>query len=134
MKHQATCQCGALGISTDRDPDFVAVCNCKACQLRSGSPFGTGAYFPKSAVTIKGDSNTFTRSTDSDRSLTNHFCPSCGTNLFWSLEMRPDHFGISYGCFSTPLPDPARAIWTSQQHGWVSFPENWPQYEGGSPE
>ncbi len=133
MKHKASCQCGSLTVESDAEPGFVVVCNCKACQLRTGAPYGTGAYFPKTVLTIAGDSRTFERKADSGRSLTNHFCPSCGTTVYWSLELRPDHMGVAYGCFSTPLPDPVRAIWTSQKHRWVTFPEDWPQFEAGSP-
>ena len=60
-------------------------------------------------------------------------CPNCGTNVLWSLEMRPDHMGVSYGCFEGPVPDPIRAIWTEDQHDWVQFPEDWPTYAKGSP-
>ena len=81
-KHLATCACGSLRVTADGEPDFVVVCHCLACQRRTGSPFGTGVYYPRDRVTsIDGDVGTFTRTADSGRSLTNHFCPNCGTEL-----------------------------------------------------
>ncbi|NND19069.1 MAG: GFA family protein [Silicimonas sp.] len=132
-KHHAECQCGRLQVSTDADPDFTLACNCKACQKGTGAPFGAGLYFRKDALDISGRSETCGRVADSGRKVENHFCPDCGTTLFWSLEMRPDHMGVAYGCFETPVPDPIRAIWTQEKHGWVKFPDDWPTYPAGSP-
>lgn len=134
MDHRAECQCGALSVTSREDPDFVIACNCRACQRRTGSVFGVGGYFRKSGVAIAGESMTWARKADSGRQIVNHFCPRCGTTVFWSLEMRPEHYGVAAGCMATPLPEPARAIWTSEKHGWVSFPETWPTFEFGTPE
>ncbi len=132
--HRATCQCGQLTATFEGDPDFVIVCNCKACQKRTGAPFGTGAYFRKSTAAVTGATKSWARKADTGRALENHFCPDCGTTLYWSLEMRPDHFGVGYGSFDTPLPDPVRVIWTEQQHPWTRFPDDWPRFEKGTPE
>ncbi len=132
--HKAHCQCGALSATFDGDPDFVIVCNCKACQRRTGAPFGTGAYFRKPHMTATGAKRGWKRKADTGREIENFFCPTCGTTLYWTLEMRPDYVGVSYGLFDTALPDPIRVIWTEQQHSWPMFPEEWPRFEKGSPE
>ena len=132
--HKATCQCGALKVTLDGDPDFVIACNCKACQRRTGAPFGTAGYFRKTAMSVEGQTNTWGRTADSGRALENFFCPTCGTNVYWTLEMRPDHVGVAYGCFETKMPDPVRAIWTDEKHSWVGFPEDWPTFPQGTPE
>jgi hypothetical protein len=132
--HHASCQCGNLSAEFDGDPDFVIVCNCRACQKRSGSPFGTGAYFRKTEMKVNGPSKTWQRRAQSGRALESHFCPDCGTTLYWTLEMRPDHVGVAFGAFESKLPDPIRAIWTEEQHHWVSFPEEWPHFPQGTPE
>ncbi len=132
--HQASCQCGALQLTAEGDPDFVIACNCRACQRRTGSAFGTGAYFRKDVVQVSGKTGSWQRRADSGRKLENFFCPACGTNLFWTLEMRPEHMGIAYGNFTTDVPDPIRAIWTDEQHSWVSFPGDLPCFPKGSPE
>jgi hypothetical protein len=84
-------------------------------------------------ISVSGTVKSWRRSADSGRWLENHFCPDCGTNLYWTLEMRPEHVGVAYGCFTTPVPEPIRAIWTEQKYGWVEFPESWSSYEKGSP-
>lgn len=123
--HRATCQCGLLTVTAAKDPEFSILCNCKACQRRTGAPFGVGAYFKKGDVTLSGASSAWTRTADSGRVLENHFCPTCGTNVYWTLEMRPDHIGVALGTFEVQLPEPVRAIWAEEKHDWVSFPDHW---------
>ncbi len=131
--HKASCQCGSLQLELDGDPDFVIACNCRACQKRTGAPFGIGGYFGKETLTVKGPINSWHRTAESGRSLEHFFCPECGSNMYWTLEMRPDYIGVAYGTFDTRLPDPIRAIWTDEKHPWVTFPEDWPQFPQGTP-
>lgn len=132
--HHATCQCGALTATANAAPDFVIACNCKLCQRRSGSPFGAAGYFRKSTLTLAGRTARYGRTADSGRKVTNFFCPTCGTTLYWTLDMRPDHIGVAFGAFEQPLPEPARVIWTESQHDWVAFPTDLPHFAQGTPE
>jgi len=51
-----------------------------------------------------------------------HFCPTCGTNLFWELDRRPDSIGVAVGGFIDPsFPAPTRSVWEESRHRWVSF-------------
>ena len=131
-KHRAQCQCGQLVLECETDPDFTIACNCKACQKRTGAAFGVGGYFKITDLTISGEANSWSRKADGGRGLENFFCPNCGTNVYWTLEMRPEHMGVAAGLFDKPLPEPARAIWLEEKHGWVEFPEHWPLFEKGT--
>lgn len=132
-EHRASCQCGQLKLNASRDPEFVIACNCKACQKRTGSPFGTGQYFRRDDVSVTGAISNWARTAESGLSLTNHFCPTCGTTLFWSLELRPDHFGVALGAFDTVPMTPTRAIWMQEKLDWVRFPQDWDTFDKGSP-
>lgn len=114
------------------EPDFVIVCNCRACQKRTGAAFGVGAYFKRSDLTITGVHSEWLRSSDANRSVDNHFCPNCGTTLFWGIEMRPDHMGVALGALDTPQPRPTRVVWAEQQHDWVAFPDDWSVFAQGT--
>jgi hypothetical protein len=132
-EHRASCQCGQLKLEASGSPDFVIACNCRACQKRTGSAFGAGQYFKKNGVTVFGDYSNWERVADSGNKLSNHFCPRCGTTVFWSLELRPDHFGVALGGFDTPPLTPTRANWMEEKLDWVQFPENWDTFDKGSP-
>lgn len=133
MTHRAECLCGALKVGSSGDPEFVIACNCTACQRRTGSAFGVGAYFHEADVSVEGVSNSWRRTVDSGRSITNHFCPSCGSSVYWLLDMRPGLIAVAGGCLTTPLPEPSRAVWVSNKHDWVAFPERCTLFEEGSP-
>ncbi len=134
MNHKAQCQCGQLKIDSSDEPDHVVICHCQARQHRTGATFGTGLYFRKELLTTTGRHSEWARGSDSVRGLVNHFCPDCGTTVFWTLEMRPDHMGVALGCLTTPAPTPERAIWTEEAQDWVLFPEDMPVFEKGTPE
>jgi hypothetical protein len=133
--HRATCLCGQLAITAGGEPDMVIACNCLKCQQRGGAPFGVGAYYNRDRiVSVDGTSKEYGRTADSGRGLTNHFCPECGTTVYWSLEMRPDHLGIAAGCFADPqFTAPVRTIWTENKHHWVKFPDDLPAFEKAVP-
>lgn len=129
----AKCSCGALTARCEGDPVRVVLCNCHACQRRTGSPFGAGAYFERSQVVTEGTSKEYFRKSDSGRGFTTHFCPECGSSVFWFLELRPDMVGVAVGCFNDPaFPRPVRAVWTQAKHAWVEFPEGVEMFEGQS--
>ncbi len=129
MKHKAQCQCGQLVVEATADPDIVGVCNCIECQRRTGSAFAYAAMFRRDKVTISGVKKDWTRDTAAGRKLTNHFCPDCGTTVYWSPEMRPDHHGVAIGCLTTEVPQPTTAIYVSEKVSWLEFPEDWGLYQ-----
>ena len=76
--------CGALTATVAAYSPIVALCHCTDCQRRTGSPFGVGGYFPAAAVVIAGQSREWARSTATGGMLTNRFCPTCGSTVFWT--------------------------------------------------
>ena len=84
-----------------------------------------GAYFPKDNVqVVSGTFNTFVRPGDSGAQLTIYFCPTCGSSIFWDAGYsRSDIRGVAVGCFADPsFPPPQIAIYTENQHSWVTLP------------
>ena len=132
--HRATCQCGQLRVTTVGEPEIVIACSCLACQRRTGSPFGTGAYFKKEAVSAEGAAREYTRVADSGLRVSIRFCPECGTSVYWHAALRPEHYGVAIGCFGEPgFASPARVVWDESRHPWVGFPDGLPVFEKGSP-
>ena len=133
-KHRAACSCGRLRVTADGEPDLVIACNCLACQRRTGSPFGVGAYYRKEALSVEGAQRLFSRVADSGLDVTTRFCPDCGTNVYWTAELRPEHYGVAVGCFAEPgFVAPARVVWNESKHPWVAFPEDVPAFIQAAP-
>jgi len=122
----ASCACRAFTIELAGDPQIVSICNCTECQRRTGSAFGISAFFEKSQIIERsGDKSVFKRSADSGRALSLNFCPTCGTTLYWELEMLPQMIGVAAGCFADPtFPAPTRAVWCETAHEWMQFPDS----------
>ena len=132
LSRTAECVCTALKVTVPGEPAVVVVCNCKQCQKRTGSIFGVSAYFPEQTVSVSGKSKVFTRVSDRGNTVDCHFCPECGTTLFWDAGALPDMRGVAVGCFADPsFPPPQLVIWAEHKHHWARFPEGVPIYKQG---
>jgi hypothetical protein len=129
MTKVAHCCCGSLRAEVVGEPAIVAACHCTQCQRRTGSAFGVSTYFPKEEVRTKGPSKVYVRGSDSGRKIEIHFCPDCGSAVFWHPEFRPDLIGIAFGAFADPsMPWPALSVWETTRHPWVTFDHQLDRY------
>ena len=126
----AKCACGQFQLTLAGEPQVVSSCNCFACQARTGSVFGVTAFFERSQLQAAvGNHSTFERTSDTDHKVSMHFCPACGSTLYWELEIKPGSIGVAAGCFTDPgFPAPVRNVWGEQKHHWVEFPDSINRY------
>jgi hypothetical protein len=131
---EARCQCGALQAQIDDGArPFTTMCHCLQCQRRSGSPFGAIAYFRKESVHILGEAKAFTRSSDAGPTITNGFCPGCGSTIYILLEKNPDLMGVPVGAFGDcAFPAPDVSVWGQEQHHWLALPDGVRQFVRGT--
>jgi hypothetical protein len=116
----ATCSCGQLQVTCMAEPSRVSICHCVECQKRTGSVFSTNARFPRAAVDLAGTFHTYRRTGDSGKDLTFHFCPQCGSTVFWELDSVPDVIAVAVGAFAKlDFPAPRVSVYESRRHSWV---------------
>jgi hypothetical protein len=97
------------------------MCHCLACQRRTGSAFGMQARFPRERVRIEGRANEYTRSSDAGEPRTFHFCPECGSTVYYQTD--PELIAVPIGAFADPdFPPPRISVWESRRHPWVTVP------------
>src|SRR6266852_922044 len=112
MERTAQCHCGSLRVIASGEPERVYVCHCRAYQHRTGIAFHSGCAYPKSQVRIEGDNKIYERDADSGFKIRFHFCPNCGSNVFWEGDRNPNTFGITVGSFADPnFPPPTYSAW-----------------------
>jgi hypothetical protein len=118
----AACTCGALSLSVRGEPRLVGMCHCLACQRRTGSAFGAGAFFTREQISeLSGARSTYSRKGESGANLTFNFCPNCGSNVFWERDNRLDLVAVALGAFADPgFPAPSRASWAQSMHPWLA--------------
>jgi hypothetical protein len=137
----ASCNCGQLRVTTKGpDPDRVVMCNCYLCQKQTGSPFSLQARFPNEQVTIEGKSTAwkfpiegakptpYRTCAGSDGIATNsaadlvtsHFCPECGSTVYYFRKSDPARTGVRVGAFADPtFPPPMGSGFEEYAHPWV---------------
>jgi len=120
---EAACSCGQLRVTTEGEPIYVVVCHCLACQRRTGSAFGSQAWFPRERVRMSGPAREYARIADDGESRTFSFCPDCGATMLCRVDAAPERIAVPVGAFADPaFPPPRISVWESRKHGWVELP------------
>jgi hypothetical protein len=121
--HTASCRCGQLSATVTGDPIRVSVCHCLNCQKRSGSAFAAQARWPADRVVIEGRSNSFEMVGDSGGRATFHFCPECGSDVYYDNNGRADdQVAIPLGAFDDPFfLTPNYSVYEGRKHGWLEI-------------
>jgi hypothetical protein len=112
----------------DALPTMHGICHCTNCKRRTGSAFGISAYFDRATVVSRtGETAVYAfhhapQNHDQER----HFCPKCGTTLFWYVSALPETIGIAGGCFADDnLPDPTYSVTDKKRETWLTLPSDW---------
>ena len=143
------CNCGQLSLTYDGpDPARISLCQCYECQRRTGSVFSVQTRLPIDQVMIDGRSKTWAfpvegqttefRSCDSG-GATYHFCPECGSTLYWEIAIAPDVLGVGVGGFTdATFPPPMISGFEAYGARWamnasaVPMPGGHHEYDGTS--
>jgi hypothetical protein len=116
----AACSCGNLRVTCSGEAVRISICHCLACQRRTGAPFSAQSRFHRDQVHIEGESTAYTRSADSGNHLSFHFCPSCGSTVYWQLGAYPEYIAVALGMFADPAyPAPRISVWEGTRHPWT---------------
>jgi hypothetical protein len=119
----ASCSCGQLTAQVVGEPVRVSICHCLACQRRTGSVFGEQARFLRAAVSVSGVSTEYVRTGDEGSQVRFHFCPSCGSTVYYELGGLEEFLAIPVGAFADPgFPAPRVSIYEERKHPWVVPP------------
>jgi hypothetical protein len=107
------------------EPVRVSVCHCLNCKKRSGSAFAVQARWPKEQVRIEGESKTFVIVADSGNRGIFHFCPNCGSDVFYEIDGKVDDkfndlIAIPVGALDDPYSvTPRFSVWEERKHDWL---------------
>lgn len=123
MTRIATCACGNLRVTCASEPVKVSLCHCLACQKRTGSTYGIAAFFKRQDVRVDGPRKSYERQSDRGFPVRLHFCPDCGSTVFWEPQRKPDVVAVGVGSFADPkFPAPTQSVHGEHRHAWVSDP------------
>ena len=130
----ASCNCGQLRVTVKGpDPERITLCHCNLCQKQSGSVFAVQARFPKEQVTIEGKSTAWkfpivegggaklvTYRNCASTGGTFHFCPVCGSTVYYTADADDSRIGVKVGAFADPtFPPPKISGFEAYRHPWA---------------
>jgi hypothetical protein len=123
-----------------KEPLSVLTCHCAFCQKRTGSVFQVSAVFSEDAgISIAGTTQVYNGleidgvGTANGADVSYHFCPTCGSTMFWTFEGRPITV-IPVGNFADPeFPAPMAELNTPFRHHWVRPVEGAEQFQAFRP-
>jgi hypothetical protein len=118
----AACACGQLSLSITGDPLRISVCHCLDCKRRSGSAFAAQARFAPEGVAITGTSKEWVKISDEGNTASFHFCPECGTTVWYHALPDRALFAVPIGTFADPtFPPPEYSVYEDRQLSWVAI-------------
>ncbi|MGN6496498.1 MAG: GFA family protein [Tsuneonella sp.] len=116
----AQCQCGQLSLACRGTPARVSVCHCLDCQRRSGAPFAMQARFAPDQVTVTGEAKEWRRIADSGNVSQHHFCPTCGSEMWYHARPHRELYAVPVGRFADPaFPPPGYSVYEERKHPWL---------------
>lgn len=134
MKITGGCLCGAVRFESTAPPVVTRVCWCRLCQYLGAGSGTVNACFKTEGFTVRGVTCDHASIADSGNVMHRSFCPSCGTPLFSSAEVRPHLIFVRAGALDDrELARPAMTIWTGQAPSWACFAADLPQLERQPP-
>jgi hypothetical protein len=109
----------------------ATIAHCDVSLLGVSTPHGrvtsNQARFSLEQVSSKGKTSAWTRSAESGNTMLYHFCPTCGSTVFWENDGFPGHISVAIGNFADPtFPAPTVAVWEETRHPWLSLPSGTP--------
>jgi len=126
-----SCLCGNVTFEYAGDVGDAAYCHCTDCRKTTGSAFNISVGLPLTGFRIvNGTPKTFTKTADSGRALTRHFCGDCGAPLFTSSPSHPDTVYVKAGALDDPgAVKPAYQSWTRSRVNWSKIPDDLPGFK-----
>jgi hypothetical protein len=134
MSYTGQCACGAETARVEAEPIAVRQCWCRQCQKIAAGSGTTNAMFPTEALTLEGELASTAYVAASGNTLTQSFCPSCGTPVMGQSSARPQFRSLRLGFLDEPHGlAPGTVIWTEEAPDWACLDPALPQVERQPP-
>lgn len=87
-----------------------------------GVCFRDRCFFANEAVETFGFTTSFSRLGASGKTIEFHFCPSCGSTVFWKPAFRLGMTAVAFGCFEVKDGlKPSQSVYDEHRHPWIGI-------------
>jgi len=109
------------------DAIHQALCHCTDCRRHSGAPMVAWGLVPEDQLKVEGETKAYASSEHGRR----HFCPTCGTTLFYTNEVVfPGQTDVQICTLDDPDAIPPTAqIQVAERIGWMERAHELPAFE-----
>ncbi|KAF1989756.1 hypothetical protein K402DRAFT_263143 [Aulographum hederae CBS 113979] len=119
------CFCGKVRISYTGEPALKALCHCLDCRKITGSTYSTNLAIPEDNFKLNsGTPKTISKTADTGKTITSHFCGDCGTTLWRDTETMAGLKVVKAGTMDDPksLGDtqPGVELFVPERVSWVN--------------
>ncbi len=128
------CNCGAISARFIGRPIQTRQCWCQQCRASAAGGPTHNAMFNTADVQLSGEPGLWSYRAASGNTLTQAFCPHCGTPVYAQSSARPHMMTFRLGFLSEPHGlAPEMAIWTDEKPDWALLDPALPAYPGQPP-
>ena len=114
------CLCGSVTATITGEPMGIRQCWCRQCQQAAGGSAMTNAVFLVANVEMVGELGTHGFTAASGNTLTQHFCPKCGTPIYGQSSGYMHRMSLRLGFLDEGHGlRPDAAIWLSDAPDWA---------------
>jgi hypothetical protein len=121
------CHCGAVRYEMSTDTIHQAICHCSDCRRHAGAPMVAWALVKRNDLRIEGETKEYASSEHGRR----HFCPQCGTSLFYTSEaVFPGQVDVQIATLHDPDSIvPSMQIQLAERIAWVDTLDSIPKFD-----
>jgi len=126
---RGSCLCGRVRYEVRGPLGRMSHCHCSMCRKAHGAAFATYARVRRSEFAwLSGEDAV--NAYRSSPGITRTFCGSCGANLQFIVERRPESFALAVGTLDDdPGTRPALHIFTGSRAPWYEITDDLPQHD-----
>ena len=120
------CHCGAVHYEMPAETIHKALCHCSDCRRHSGAPAVAWGLVGKDQLKIEGETKEYASSENGRR----HFCPQCGTALFYTNDVIfPSKIDVQIATLDDPdVIPPDAQIQVAERIGWMERAHELPAF------
>ena len=121
------CHCGAVHYEMPAETIYKAICHCSDCRRHAGAPMVAWGLVNMDGLKVEGETKEYASSANGRR----HFCPNCGTALFYTNDVIfPGQIDVQIATLDNPDEiSPDIQIQTAERIGWMQGIERMPEFE-----
>jgi len=121
------CHCGAVHYEMPAETIHKALCHCSDCRRHSGAPAVAWGLVSKDDLKVDGETKEYASSDNGRR----HFCPECGTALFYTNDVIfPGQVDVQVATLDDPdAIKPDAQIQVAERIGWMERLDQMPAFQ-----